>query len=102
MVEEFSAKLPLPADEKWVGGVPFTKAFKKKAVSLEFFAPRETDYQTFHDEDEFYFVVRGSGELLIEDEHFACEVGDALFVPAKVLHHFENFSGDFSVWVVFF
>lgn len=101
-IEEFLAKLPLPADEKWIGGVSFTTAFKKKAVSLEFFAPRGTDYQTFHDEDEFYFVVRGSGELLIESERFACEVGDALFVTAKAIHHFENFTEDFAVWVVFF
>ena len=101
-IEEFLAKLPLPADEKWVSGIPFTTAFKKKTVSLEFFAPRGTDYQTFHDEDEFYFIVSGSGELLIENERFACEIGDALFVPAKVSHHFENFSDDFAVWVVFF
>ena len=101
-VEEFLSKLPLPADEKWKNGVPFTTAFKKEKVSLEFFAPRGTDYQTFHEEDEFYFVVRGQGDLIIKNKRFSFEVGDTFFVPAKVEHHFENFTDDFATWVIFF
>ena len=101
-VEEFLSKLPLPADGKWKNGVPFTTAFKQGNVSLEFFAPRGTDYQTFHEEDEFYFIARGSGELIVKEERFSCTVGDSFFVPAKVPHHFENFSDDFAAWVVFF
>jgi len=101
-VEEFLAKLPLPADEKWRNGVPFTTAFKKGNVSVEFFAPRGTDYQTFHEEDEFYFIVRGSGELIIENERYNCEIGDAFFVPAKAAHHFENFTDGFATWAIFF
>lgn len=101
-IEEFLSKLPLPADEKWKDGVHFTTAFKKGTTSLEFFAPRGTDYQTFHDEDEFYFVVVGSGDLIIGNEKFTCAVGDAFYVPAGVEHHFENFTDDFATWVVFF
>ena len=101
-IEEFLSKLPLPADEKWKDGVPFTTAFKQGNLSLEFFAPRDTDYQTFHEEDEFYFIVKGKGELVIEDERFICEVGNAFFVPARVSHHFENFTDDFATWAIFF
>lgn len=101
-IEEFLSKLPLPADEKWKDGVHFTTAFRQGKVSLEFFAPRGTDYQTFHEEDELYFIVNGSGELIIENERFACAVGDSFFVPAKASHHFENFSEDFATWAVFF
>lgn len=101
-IENLLAKLPLPPNEKWKDGVHFTTAFRKENLSLEFFAPRGTDYQTFHEEDEFYFVAQGSGELIIENERFDCAVGNAFFVPAKVEHHFENFSNDFAVWVVFF
>ena len=99
---EFLAKLPLPADEKWKDGVHFTTAFRLGNVSLEFFAPRGTDYQTVHEEDEFYFIVKGAGELIIETERFKCAVGDAFFVPAKAPHHFENFSEDFATWAMFF
>ena len=101
-VEEFLSKLPLPADEKWKDGVFDVEPFVKGNVRLVFFAPRGTDYQTFHEEDEFYFIVRGQGELIIENERFACAAGDAFFVPAKVAHHFENFSDDFATWAIFF
>ncbi len=94
--------LPLPADEKWKDGVWDIEAKGKKNISLVFFAPRGTDYQTFHDEDEFYFIIRGSGELTIYDKTFSCETGDAFFVPAKVSHHFENFTDDFATWAIFF
>ena len=101
-IEEFLNRLPLPADEKWKDGVLDVEPFQKGNVRLVFFAPRGTDYQTFHEEDEFYFVVGGKGELIIEDERFSCETGDAFFVPAKAAHHFENFTDDFATWAIFF
>ena len=101
-VEEFLPKLPLPADKKWKEGVWDIEPFRKGNVSLVFFAPSGTDYQTFHDEDEFYFIGRGRGELIIDGETFGCEVGDAFFVPAKLSHHFENFTNDFATWAIFF
>lgn len=101
-VEEFLKNLPLPANEKWKEGVWDLEPFRKGAVSLVFFAPKGKDYQTFHEEDEFYFIARGSGEIIIDDEKFLFETGDAFFVPAKVPHRFENFSEDFAAWAIFF
>lgn len=101
-IEEFLEKLPLPANEKWKDGVFDVEPFSKENVRLVFFAPRETDYQTSHDEDEFYFIVRGAGELVVENERFGCKTGDAFFVEAGKSHHFENFTGDFVTWAVFF
>ena len=75
---------------------------KKGNVSLVFFAPQGTDYQTFHEEDEFYFIVRGTGELIFEDKRFSCEAGDTFFVLAGIPHHFENFTIDFATWAIFF
>lgn len=99
---EFLEKLPLPADGKWKDGVWFTNAFKKGNFELEFFAPRGRDYQTPHEKDEIYIIVRGRADLFIENEKFACATGDALYVPAKTPHHFENMTDDFAVWVIFF
>ncbi len=101
-IDEFLSNLPLPANAKWKNGVWDVEAFKKGNVSLVFFAPKTTDYQTFHEEDEFYFIARGAGALVIENERFACAAGDAFFVPAKAAHHFENFSDDFATWAIFF
>ena len=101
-IEEMMAKLPMPANEKWKEGVWDLEPFKKGEVTLVFFAPRRTDYQTSHEEDEFYFIARGSGEIRIDGERFKCETGDAFFVAAHVAHRFENFSDDFATWAIFF
>ena len=101
-IDEMLENLPLPADEKWKDGVWDIEPFRKDGVSLVFFAPRGTDFQTSHDEDEYYFIMRGSGELVIEGERFSCETGDAFFVAAKKEHHFENFTEDFATWAIFF
>ena len=101
-IEEMLAKLPLPADAKWKQGVWDLEPFEKNGVRLVFFAPRGTDYQTSHDEDEFYFIVRGSGQLVIDGKRFDCAAGDAFFVDARVDHHFENFTDDFATWAIFF
>lgn len=53
-IDELLAKFPLPANGKWKESVFDVETFKKRNVSLVFFAPRGKDYQTFHEEDEFY------------------------------------------------
>lgn len=100
--EEFLAKLPFPANDKWKEGVWFANAFTKGEFELEFFAPCGTDYQTPHEKDEFYIIVSGCGELIKQNEIIKCSVGDALFVAAGEAHYFENFTEDFAAWVIFF
>ena len=102
MIDEFLTKLPRAADEKWKDGVWDLEPFKRNGITLVFFAPRGIDYQTFHDKDEFYFIARGSGELVTGADRTECSTGDALFVEALKEHHFENFSDDFAAWAVFF
>jgi mannose-6-phosphate isomerase-like protein (cupin superfamily) len=78
-VKESLSKLPLSANDKWKEGVWDVETFRKNGVYKILFAPRGTDYQTFHEEDELYFIVRGKGELNIDNERFMCEVGDSFF-----------------------
>ena len=100
--EELWKLLPLPSTEKWTEGVWDIEPFEKDGVRLVFFAPRGVDHQSPHDEDEFYFVIRGSGEIVIDGERQAFGSGDAFFVAAGIEHRFENFSEDFATWAVFF
>ena len=100
--EELLAKLPLPADENRKDGVPFIPVFVQSGFVLEFFAPRNKDYQTPHEKDEFYIIVSGSADLMKENETIACKSGDAVSVAAGEKHHFENISDDFATWVIFF
>lgn len=101
-VEEFHKKLPLPANDKWKQGVWDVEPFRKGDVSLVFFAPKEVDHQTAHDDDEFYFIARGSGDIVIGEERHQFTPGDTFFVEAGVEHRFENFSSDFATWAIFF
>jgi mannose-6-phosphate isomerase-like protein (cupin superfamily) len=95
------AKLPLQATKVWPEGVWDIEAFAHGSMSAILFAPRGHDYQTFHAQDELYFVHRGHGVLLIEEERFPFSAGDALFVPANKMHRFVEFSDDFVTWAAF-
>ena len=101
-IDEFLSKLPLAANAKWKDGVWDVEPFEKAGVKLVFFAPRGVDYQTSHEEDEFYFIVRGSGNLVIGEESHEFTAGDVFFVEANAPHHFEGFTEDFVTWAVFF
>lgn len=101
-IEELIKNLPLPATDKWPDGVWDVEPFEKNGIRLVFFAPHIHDYQTMHEEDEFYFIARGRGKLVIGEERHICKAGDSFFVPAKVEHRFEEFSEDFATWAIFF
>ena len=75
-------------------------------MKLRYYAPKGTDAQTPHDQDEIYIVHAGHGivasgasEETLERRPFG--TGDAIFVPANHVHRFVEFSDDFAVWVVF-
>ena len=55
-----------------------------------------------HSQDEIYIVQSGSGHFVCGDDRKPFETGEALFVPAGVVHRFEDFSDDFAAWVVFY
>ena len=101
-IAEMMARLPGPKTERWPDGERFVEAFAHGSLVVELYAPVGVDPQTPHDRDEVYFVVSGSGEFVIAGERSHFQKGDALFVAAGVEHRFENFSTDFTTWVVFY
>lgn len=98
---DFLARLPLPATEQWPEGVFDIEASARGGLSLELFAPRGTDHQSPHSQGEIYIVIAGSAMLAIDGVEHACAVGDVLFVPARVAHHFTDISDDFATWAIF-
>jgi len=84
------------------GKRPYTVRHARGSMVIELYAPRGVDDQRPHSQDELYFIARGSGTFVREDEKVAFEPGDALFVAAGVEHHFEDFTDDFETWVVFY
>lgn len=101
-VDEMRAQLPRPATPKWPLGVWDAEAFSHGTMSVSLFAPRETDFQTPHDQDELYIIIAGHGRFVAEDESCPFGPSDVLFVRAGAEHRFTEFSADFTAWVVFY
>jgi mannose-6-phosphate isomerase-like protein (cupin superfamily) len=80
--------------------------FRNGSMHLRYYAPAASglthDPQAPHDQDEVYIVASGTGTFLCGEKRVAFGPGDALFVPANVVHRFEDFSPDFATWVVFY
>jgi len=95
------AKIPGAPSEQWPEGEPYAEGFSHGTMSLGFYAPVGSDPQAPHEQDEIYIVHSGSGDFVLDGSRQKFGPGDAFFVPAGREHRFENFSSDFSTWVVF-
>ena len=95
-VTEGLEKLPGPWGERYV------ELFAHGTLSVELYAPRDHDPQKPHGRDEVYVVVHGRGRFRNGDTVHPIEPGDLLFVPAGVVHRFEDFTDDLAVWVIFY
>jgi len=71
-------------------------------LEIRLYAPQGHDPQTPHDRDELYIVAAGHGHFRLSDRVTAVKTGDLVFAAAHETHRFEDFSGDFAVWVVFY
>lgn len=99
--KDFSCLLPLPANDKWIEGVWDMEAFKHGSMSLIYFAPQGSDYQTPHDQDELYIVLEGSGTIEIEGKEHPFSKGSAIFVAAGQAHRFLGELDGLKMWAVF-
>ncbi len=81
---------------------PFLTLFEHGSLSVEVYKPDKVDHQHPHTRDEVYIVINGEGEFLNDGVRTTFAPGDFLFVPAGVVHRFENFTEDFSTWVLFY
>lgn len=71
------------------------------SMRIGVYAPYEVDRQAPHEQDELYIVVSGTGFFVKNGERRPCKPQDAIFVEAHAFHRFEDFSADFSAWVIF-
>jgi mannose-6-phosphate isomerase-like protein (cupin superfamily) len=76
-------------------------ALRHGTMRVGVYAPRREDTQTPHTQDELYIIVSGTGEFVKNDERRVFHPQDVVFVEAGAAHRFENFSPDFSAWVIF-
>lgn len=81
---------------------PFLNLFEHGTLSVEVYQPEKVDLQQPHTRDEVYIIISGTGEFLNDGVRTSFAPGDFLFVPAGIEHRFENFTDDFSTWVLFY
>ncbi len=72
------------------------------SMQLGCYKPHRIDKQQPHDRDEIYVVQSGRGVFFMNGKRQTFEPGEVLFVPAGMDHRFEDFSDDFSAWVIFY
>ena len=94
--DEALAAVPAP------DGKRFRELFRHGSLAVEIYRPVGTDPQSPHTRDELYVVLSGEGWFVNGAERHRFAAGDVLFVPAGVVHRFEDFGDDFSTWVVFY
>jgi mannose-6-phosphate isomerase-like protein (cupin superfamily) len=83
-------------------GTRYMELLRHGSLAVEVYAPRGSDDQGVHDRDEVYVVIAGTGTFACAGERRPFAAGALLFVPAGVEHRFEDFSDDFSTWVLFY
>ena len=97
-IEVFDALQRLPGPD----GKRFATIFEHGSLTVEIYAPRGSDPQNPHTRDEVYFVVAGTGEYVCGDTRQPFGPSDLLFAAAGIVHRFENFSDDLTLWVIFY
>jgi mannose-6-phosphate isomerase-like protein (cupin superfamily) len=93
---EARARIPGPAGEH------STSVLQRGTLDVKLSLPDPPNVQSPHEQDELYVIVKGRGVLVHDGKRDSCEAGDAMFVAAGTEHHFEDFSEDLAVWVVFY
>ena len=83
-------------------GQRFVELFSHGSLLVEVYKPEQVDLQKPHTRDEVYIIINGSGTFYAGGHRQPFAPGDFLFVPAGVEHRFEDFTNDFSTWVLFY
>ena len=95
-LEDARARIPDPAGKHSVS------VLRRGSLNLKLSLPVAPNRQMPHEQDEIYVIMKGKGVLFHDGRRDAFEPGDVMFIAAGTEHHFEDFSEDLAVWVVFY
>ena len=83
-------------------GMRSVSLFEHGSLQVKIYAPRGHDPQRPHSRDEVYVVAQGRGIYFDGATRRSFRAGDLIFAPAGSEHRFEDFTEDFTVWVIFY
>ena len=78
------------------------EVFRDGDVEIRFTARPTSGPQVPHTRDEFYIVASGTARYRWDGGETQIGPGDMMFAAARTAHGYDQFSDDFSVWVVFY
>jgi mannose-6-phosphate isomerase-like protein (cupin superfamily) len=93
---EAGAQIPGPQGEHSLSFL------QRGTLNVKLSLPVIPNQQTPHAQDEIYVIIRGRGVLSHDGKRSPVGAGDLMFIAAGTEHHFEDFSDDLAVWVVFY
>jgi mannose-6-phosphate isomerase-like protein (cupin superfamily) len=100
-------KTPAPISLASARGLPWkpgrsAEAFRDGDLEVRFTPQPTNGLQQPHDRDELYIIAAGSGYYRVGDRRTAVGAGDLCFAAAHTIHGFEDFTGDFAIWIIFY
>jgi mannose-6-phosphate isomerase-like protein (cupin superfamily) len=95
-LSEARARIPGPP------GPHAVSLLERGTLKVKLSLPVRPNEQSPHAQDEIYVIVRGSGVLVHDGRRDSVAAGDLMFIAAGTEHHFEDFTDDLAVWVVFY
>jgi len=83
-------------------GAHAISVLERGTLRVKLSLPVPPNRQAPHDQDEIYVIQSGRGTLVHGGKRDPFEAGDLMFVAAGTDHHFEDFTDDLAVWVIFY
>ena len=63
-------------------------------------AGKRSDYHVHNDAEQLYYVLRGQGKMIVDDEAYPIREGYVIYLPAGVRHRAVNDSDDWMEHVI--
>ena len=63
-------------------------------------AGKRSDYHAHADAEQLYYVLRGQGKMIVDDETYPIREGDVIYLPAGAKHRAVNDSDDWMEHVI--
>lgn len=79
----------------------YLELLSKDALSVELARYPNPEPKTPHRTDELYYIISGSGMVHVEDERYAVDEGDVVYVEQGAEHDFFDIEDEITALVVF-